>query len=301
MIEEITYREAEGFLVGSVDNQVGKTGLTLVLAPKGAIASCDVRGGSPATRETDLLSPENKMEKIHGVLISGGSSFGLNSASGVMEALEKRKIGYDVGVSVVPIISGASIFDLACGDPMARPDHKMGLDAVEAAFSGNFKEGSHGAGTGATCSKVLFREEPYKSGQGFCGLKSGEVFVCAISVVNALGDIYHNGKLINGSGAVCEEVLSNGFSRFGQQRDMENTTISCIFTNGRLTKGQCKKAASVAHDGYARAIRPVHTSMDGDTIFVMSTGEVECDFDKIATMATKAVEEAIARGGKGDL
>ena len=300
-MKKININEIKGFKIGCAEDEKGGTGVTAIICEKGATAGVDVRGGGPATRETDLLKPENMVLEIHSVVLSGGSAYGLEAASGVMNTLETKGIGFDVGVGVVPIVCGASLFDLVVGDSKCRPDKEMGARAAENALAGSgFNAGNHGAGTGATVGKYLGVERFMKSGQGSFAVEAGNIQCGAITAVNALGDIFGaDGKQIAGiltedkksldstEGLILEEIEKdrNVFSG--------NTTISCIITNGKLTKAQCTKLAAIAHDGYARAIKPVHTSADGDTIFVMTTAEVEVNFDALGTLATKVISLAI--------
>ncbi len=312
-----------GFEIGHATDAVGGTGVTVVLAPAGATAGVAVRGGAPATRETDLLDPGNLCQTIHAVVLSGGSAYGLDAAGGVMAYLEERGVGFDVGVGVVPIVCAASLFDLGCGDPRARPDAAMGRVACEDAArraelvaTGTIPrmtlipEGNVGAGTGATVGKVLGANHAMKSGIGSYGLEVGALQVGVIVAVNALGDITNSsGEPLAGllcddhqTHASTEEVLvDRQVSGFGALSFSEvsghagNTTLAVVLTNARLTKAQASKVSSIAHDGFARSIRPVHTLNDGDTVFTMATGEVDASFDTVALMASNIVERAIRR------
>lgn len=219
-----------------------------------------------------------------------------------MDFLEEKGIGFDVGVGLVPIVCGASLFDLVVGDGKVRPDKEMGRRAAENAFQGIFAEGNHGAGTGASVGKYRGPGRMMKSGQGASAIEVGELQVGAISAVNALGDVFdglgkqiagilsEDGTTLQSTSEIIKEDITRQFDIF-----KGNTTISCILTNGKLTKAQCTKLASIAHDGYARAIKPVHSTADGDTIFVMATGEVEVNFDALAVLATEQIANAIER------
>lgn len=293
----------EDFLVGTSENLEAGTGVTAVICPDGAAAGVDVRGGGPATRETDLLKPENMIQKIHSVVLSGGSAFGLTAASGVMLALEERGIGFQTTGGKVPIVCGASLYDLAVGDSHVRPDIQMGREAVENAFQHQAKlSGNLGAGAGATVGKYRGAQRMMKSGQGVSSIQIGKLQISAVVAVNALGDVYDQGRKIAGlldpSGdhfgkTTDEEMLEDGRTHL---EALENTTIACIMTNAKLTKAQCQKIASIAHDGYARAISPVHTSADGDTIFVMASGKIEADFDLVGVAAAEQIRLAILEG-----
>lgn len=299
-MNEIDIKEIRGFKIGCAENADAATGVTVMISEKGATAGVDVRGGGPATRETDLLKPENMVQEINAVVLSGGSAFGLEAGCGVMEFLEDKNIGFDAGVGLVPIVCGASLFDLAVGDSKVRPDKEMGRKACENAFMGIFEEGNHGAGTGASVGKYKGPGRMMKSGQGASAIEIGDLQVGAVSAVNALGDIFDSqGKQIAGilsedgntlmsTSEVIKEDIARQFDIF-----KGNTTISCVITNGKLTKAQCTKLASIAHDGYARAIKPVHSTADGDTIFVMASGEVEVNFDALAILATEQITRAI--------
>lgn len=304
-MKKIEITDIKGFRLGTAENEEAGTGVTVIIAENGAVAGVDVRGGGPATRETDLLKPENMVQEINAVTLSGGSAYGLEAGCGVMEYLEEKGMGFDVGVGIVPIVCGASLFDLVIGDGKVRPDKEMGRRAVRNAFDGIFEEGNHGAGCGATVGKYRGPARCMKSGQGASAVQVGELQVGAVTAVNALGDVFdscgkqiagllsEDGKTLISTSSAVKEDIDRSFDVF-----KGNTTISCIITNGKLTKAQCTKLASIAHDGYARAIRPVHTTADGDTIFVMATGEVEVNFDALAIIATEQIQKAIEAGVK---
>ena len=269
-----------GVLVGHATDQIGLTGCTAVLfdAPVGAVVGVDVRGSSPGTRETDLLSPTGRVGETHAILLTGGSAFGLGAAGGVVSYLEEKGVGYDVGVARIPIVPAAVIFDLAAGDPAARPGEPMGYEAAAAAGGGNFAQGSVGAGTGATVGKVLGPERAMKGGLGSASVSLPEgLVVAAIAVVNAFGDvrdpstgdIVAGPRLPDGTLADSVEHLAEAarFMRWGS-----NTTLGIVATNARLTRPQATKVAQMAQDGLARTISPVHTSIDGDTMFAASIG-----------------------------
>lgn len=286
-----------GFAIGTAENREGLTGVTAVIAKDGASAGVDVRGCAPGTRETDLLSPEKTVEKIHAVVLSGGSAFGLESTCGVMRYLSEEGIGFHVGRATVPIVCGAVLFDLEIGDGHAFPDLSMGYEAAKAA-SHEVKAGCHGAGTGATVGKLLGFDHAMKSGAGYheIRLDSGLV-VGAYMAVNACGEVYDHDRAL--AGAVGDDghsiVSSHDLMLSGFQRRLSgaNTTIGCVITNATLTKAQCRTVCAMAHDGMARSIRPVHTSMDGDTVFTMASGKVEASVDTTGYLATEAVRLAV--------
>ena len=292
--------DIEGIKVGHASDFEGKTGVTVVICEEGAVCGAKVRGAAPGTRETDLTDPECSVEKMNAVCLSGGSAFGLNAAAGVMQALEEGGIGFDVGVGVVPIVGGAVIFDLAYGDPKARPTAEMGYDAAKNAQK-EFTQGRIGVGTGATCGKLLPGCTPHRGGVGSAcvRLKSG-VKVAAIIAVNAVGDVYdpETGTLIAG-GIVGEKMTAalplllgggNAKESFGQ-----NTTIGVVVTDAKLDKAGANRLASVAHDGLALAIRPVHTVLDGDTLFALATGKAKAEESPLVLQAAavQAVWQAV--------
>lgn len=302
-MEEWQIADIDGIEVGHAQDAEAGTGCTVVLCREGATAGVDVRGGAPATRETDLLRPENTVQTVNAVLLSGGSAFGLDAASGVMAYLEEAGCGFDTGVARVPIVCAASIFDLAVGNPQVRPDKNMGFMACKAAVAeGLVEEGCVGGGTGASVGKLLGPARAMKSGVGTQGWRIGELQVAAISVVNAVGTVVDGGgKTLAGVVSVdgkqalqpaeaIQELMAGQVNPFAA-----NTTISCIVTNTKLTKAQATKIASSAHDAYARSIRPVHTSNDGDTIFVLATGKVPAEQDVVGVLGTDALEVAIRR------
>ncbi|WP_313524867.1 P1 family peptidase [Anaerotignum sp.] len=305
-MREIKISEIKGIKIGHAQNLEGATGCTAIICEDGAVAGVDVRGGGPASRETELLKPVNMVQQIHCVMLSGGSAYGLAAGDGAMQFLEERGAGFDVGVGVVPIVCGASLFDLVVGDAKCRPDKAMGYEACKAAGANEPGEGNVGAGTGASIGKFLGPDRMMKSGLGIYAVQLGQVQCGAVVAVNALGDVidYDTGKRIAGilsedktSLASTESIM---YQEIGKQRNVfsGNTTIGCIITNAILTKNQANKLASIAHNGYAKAISPVHTSADGDTIFVMSTGEVEVGPDALGALATEVMARAICRGVK---
>lgn len=321
MLNIIDIGEVKGFRLGNAEDKKAGTGCTVIISEKGAVAGVDVRGGGPATRETDLLKSENTVELINAVVLSGGSAFGLEAASGVMTELEKRGVGFRVGDITVPIVCGASLFDLAVGSSQVRPDKLMGMKACENAFRGIFLGGNYGAGTGASVGKYYGMERAMKTGLGTYACSDGILEVGAITAVNAFADV------LDGAGNIIAGLLSSdGESIIGSIEPLKNniikkkeqpvnavdyhdeateltddlgynitfnTTIGCLITNAKLTKSSCNKLASILHDAYARAIKPVHSTLDGDTIFVMSTGEVEVNFDAFAALATDIMQYSI--------
>ena len=408
--------DIEGFRLGNAENKEKGTGCTVIVCEDGAVGGVDVRGGGPATRETDLLRSENTVNAVNAVVLSGGSAFGLEAASGVMRELADRKIGFDVGEGiVVPIVCGASLFDLAVGDHNAFPDVGMGMQAVRNAYvEGGFSRGNHGAGTGATVGKILGHDRAMKTGLGTFACGDGFIEVGAIAAVNAVGDVYNGaGNIIAGlrsedgesiygtiktlksmvhentvtvdesttfidraevdqaisfsdteaaedidtaednvvsfadledEAKTADEVQVYEAEDAAETTDVEaaaeelaepepesesetdaepdeqqdtaeeeepkreltseemgydiafNTTISCLITNADLTKSQANKLASILHDAYARAIKPVHGTLDGDTVFVLASGKQKVNFDAFAALATDVMQYAIIDG-----
>lgn len=302
-MKRIDFMEIEGFRVGQAQDVEGGTGCTVLLFDECSPAGVDVRGGGPASRETPLLNPVAAAAGIHAVLLSGGSAFGLDAAGGVMRYLEERNIGFDVGVTKVPLVCQSSLFDLPMGRIDVRPDQKMGYEACENASKNPVKEGNEGAGTGCSIGKVLGMEHAMKSGIGTYAVQVGDLKVGAIVAVNALGDVYDidtgeelAGLMVNGELASSQKVLWN---MAGKERDLftGNTTLGVIITNAKFDKTQLNKIASMAHNGYAQAIKPVHTTADGDSIYAVSVGDVEGDLNAIGSLSAyvmgKAINEAV--------
>jgi L-aminopeptidase/D-esterase-like protein len=291
--------DVEGIKVGQVQDMNGLTGCSVIICENGATCSVDVRGAAPGTRETDLLDPINLIDKVHAVVLSGGSAFGLESTCGVSKYLEEKGIGFDVGVTKVPIVVGAVLFDLAVGDYKSRPDIHMGYKACEVASTIELNQGNYGAGCGATVGKLNGMNYVTKGGVGSYSIRlDNGLVVSALIAVNAFGDVYEDGKII--AGTLDEnkktfintyESMKNGLNKGGFSID--NTTIGVVVTNAKLNKSECKKASQMAHDGYAKAIFPIHTMYDGDTIFTLATGEVEADINLVGSMAVEVVQRSI--------
>lgn len=302
-MKEIKIQELENIKIGSAENKDVATGCTVILCEQGMAAGLDVRGGGPASRETELLKPTAAAESIHAVLLSGGSAFGLDAAGGVMEYLEERNIGFDVGITKVPLVCESCLFDLMVGDHRVRPDKAMGYAACENAEKGNYRDGNFGAGTGATVGKLYGPEFCMKSGIGSYAVQIGELQVGAIVAVNALGDIYDwkNGKKVAGllekdkKSFLCTEDEVYKSYEVVKNKFVANTTIGVVITNAAFHKTQLCKIASMTHNGYARSIRPVHTTADGDSIYALSTGTLEADLDMVGTLAAQVMSEAILR------
>ena len=301
-MKEIKITDFEGLQIGNAENTEAATGCTVLLFGKdGAPAGLDVRGGGPASRESELLRPMAAAQIIHAILLSGGSAFGLDAAGGVQKYLEERGIGFDVGVTKVPLVCQSDLFDLTVGRMDVRPDAAMGYAACLGAEHNNYRDGNYGAGTGASVGKMTGMGTCMKSGIGSYAVQIGELKIGAIVAVNALGDIYdhHNGQIIAGmlsddrkSFADSAQFLYRSYD-IHENKFVENTTIGAIITNAAFTKSQLCKIAGMTHNGYARSIRPVHTSADGDSIYALSVGNIPADCDMVGTLAADVMAEAI--------
>lgn len=300
-MQHIAFTDIDDIQVGHAHDLEAGTGCTVVICEKGATAGIDVRGGAPGTRESDLLDPVNLVEQIHAVVLSGGSAFGLDSASGVMQYLEERNIGFDVQITRVPIVCGAVLFDLAIGDHRIRPDKAMGYQACANATNRPCAEGCVGAGTGATVGKILGMGRAMKGGLGCHAVQVGALKVGALVAVNCLGDVIdpETGERLAGllnedlSGLADTEAVLIASHAEKKNLFAGNTTIGIVATNAVLTKSQATKLASMAHNGYARTMRPAHSMFDGDTIFTLATGHVEADVSVLGLLAARAMERAV--------
>jgi len=305
-MKEISITDIEGVKIGHAQDLAAATGCTVVIGEAGLTAGVDVRGGAPGTRETDLLDPVNLVEQIHAIILAGGSAFGLDAASGVMQYLEEKKIGLDVFVTKVPIVCGAVLFDLTIGDHKVRPDKEMGYQACLNANDTECAEGCVGAGTGATVGKILGMERCMKSGLGTYCIQTGDLKIGAIVAVNCLGDVIDPKPGETLAGVLdenkkrflnSEEIMIKEFS--GRKIEFSgNTTIGVIVTNAKLKKSEANKVASMAHNGYGRTMRPAHTMFDGDTIFAVATGRVDTDVSVAGLLAARIMEQAVVRAVK---
>ncbi|KAA3618817.1 MAG: peptidase S58 family protein [Calditrichaeota bacterium] len=292
-----------GIKIGHCENKEARTGCTVIFPPNEATAGVDVRGFSPGTREVALLDPLKSVQKIHAIFLTGGSAFGLDGATGVVQFLEENGIGYDTGVARVPIVPAAVIYDLANGSSTVRPDRKMGYQACQNAILDESSNGQIGAGCGATVGKVLGMEMSMAGGIGQASTQiDGGCIVSALSVVNALGDIIdpQKNKIVAGARDKKSGHFINSTAwlqgNAGKLKEMwGNTTLAVIATNAKLTKLQATKVAQMAHDGFARVINPVHTKFDGDTIFAISCGDIEVEEMVVGTVAAEVVAQSIVK------
>ena len=290
--------------IGQAENREAGTGCTVFVSREGMRAGLDVRGGGPASRESQLLNPLMAAKVIHGIVLAGGSAYGLGAANGVMACLEERQIGYDVSVTRVPLVVQSDIFDLTVGEAFVRPDAAMGYEAARHALEApNYRDGNYGAGCGATVGKIAGMETCMKTGIGSYAVQLGELKVGAVVVLNALGDIFDwkSGRQIAGLRTEDKRAFrsTSDFMKASipavENRFTGNTTVAVVLTNACFEKAPLCKIAGMAQDGYARSIRPVHTSVDGDSIYAVSVGEVGADQDLVGILAAEVVSEAIIR------
>jgi L-aminopeptidase/D-esterase-like protein len=302
----------EGIKVGHAQNMEALTGCSVVLCEKGATAGVDQRGGAPGTRETDLLKSSRLVEKVHGIMLAGGSAFGLDAASGAMKYLEKQGSGFNVAVAKVPIVQSAVLFDLALGSASIRPDAEMGYQACLKANSDVPQQGNVGAGTGASVGKILSMGQAMKSGIGNAGMTlSGGIKVAVLIAVNAFGNIIDpdNGKIIAGVRSLRKGPVKIGNEGYfaDSLKTMNslpgrtildlaqkgNTVIGVIATNAKLSKEECSKVAQMDMNGLAKCIRPANTMLDGDTLFSLATGKKKADVNLVGAMAAELCARAI--------
>ena len=303
-MKEIPVTSIENIAIGQAENAEAGTGCTVFVSRDGMAAGLDVRGGGPASRESQLLNPLMSAQVLHAVVLAGGSAYGLGAADGVMRCLEERGIGFDVAVTKVPLVAQSDLFDLTVGDGSVRPDAAMGYEAAKRALEApNYRDGSFGAGCGATVGKIGGMETCMKTGIGSYAVQLGDLKIGAVVALNALGDVFDwkTGRQV--AGLLTEDRTGLRSTTEFMQRSIEvvenrfagNTTLGIIITNAAFRKPALCKIAGMAHDGYARSIRPVHTSADGDSIYAVSVGNVSADQDLVGTLAADVMSEAILR------
>jgi L-aminopeptidase/D-esterase-like protein len=303
-----------GLTVGHAQEERALTGCTVLIAERGIVAGCEVRGGAAGTRELSVLDPVHIAERIHALIFAGGSAFGLDAASGVMRWLEERGIGFDAGVARVPIVPAAILFDLAIGDASRRPDAAMGYQAAAAAGAGPVTEGNVGAGAGASVGKLCGIEQAMKAGIGCwteeCAGSHGKmVRVAALAAVNAFGDVRDpaTGRLLAGTRTApgARELLDTasalrrgltpaGFGR--PARPPGNTVLVAVATDAALDRIEARRLAVMASAGMARALSPAFTRFDGDIVFALSCGDRQAAVEAVGAAAAEAVANAIVRG-----
>jgi len=290
--------DVRGIEVGHAHDEDALTGCTVILCRKGAVAGVDVRGGAPGTRETNLLDPVSLVEKIHAIVLAGGSAFGLDAAGGVMRYLEEQKVGFETGSAKVPIVPSAILYDLSLGRADVRPDSAMGHRAAVSASPLAPAEGNAGAGMGASVGKMRGMKYAMKSGIGTWSTNVHGIVIGALVAVNAIGDVVDpkSGEMIAGirSGSTMKWMRAHR----PRPAVTSNTVIGAIATNANLTKAQATKVAQMAQDGLARVIQPAHTMFDGDTVFALATGEREADVSMVGAFAAEVMAEAILRAVK---
>ena len=300
--------DVPGIEVGHFTDTRRPTGCSVVITRQGAVGGVAVRGAAPGTRETDLLEPGNTVNQVHAVLLSGGSAWGLDAASGVMRWLDEQGIGLNVGPARVPIVPAAVLFDLTLGDPTIRPDAQAGYTACQNASTQSPAQGNVGAGSGATVGKLFGMHRAMKGGIGTASVRVGGVTVGALVACNALGDVIDpdTGALIAGA----RQESGNGLCNTRQSLLAgvpplpilagTNTTIGVIATDAKLSKTQAQRLAQIGHDGLARSINPVHTLSDGDTLFALSTGLADTSpgMTVLCVMAAEAVARATVQAVK---
>ena len=306
-MKEISVNDILQIKIGQMEDAENGTGCTVFVCEEGMRAGLDVRGGGPASRESELLKPLAAAQYIHSIVLAGGSAFGLGTANGVMKCLEERNIGFDVGVTKVPLVVQSDLFDLTVGSAFRRPDPEMGYAAaVHALDDPNYRDGNYGAGCGATVGKITGMDSCMKTGIGSYAVQIGDLQIGAVVALNALGDVYDwkTGKQIagllkeDGSGFRDTQEYMKGNIDVVGNRFAGNTTLGVVITNAEFRKPELCKIAGMAHDGFARSIRPVHTSADGDSIYAVSVGNVRADQDVAGALAAEVVSEAITRAVK---
>lgn len=296
----ISLTEIEGVRIGNAQDKEAKTGVTVLLFEDGARVGVDISGGGPASRETPLTSPVTADNPIHAIVLSGGSAFGLAASDGVMRYLEEHGIGFDTGYAKVPLVCQSCIYDLGCGRADIRPDAAMGYAACISAEQNYPESGNIGGGTGATVGKLYGMARAMKGGLGIYAVSVGQLKMAAVVVVNALGDIYDIEKGEQLAGLLTEDLQGfadtcQEFYLINKKKELfqSNTTIAAVITNGKFSKTEMTKIASMARNAYARCIRPVGTMADGDTIYAASVGEVEADINMAGTLAAEVLGRAI--------
>ena len=298
--KEISINEIKNVRIGHAQDEKHATGCSVIICPKGAVCGVDVRGGGPASRETELLNPKMSNKGIHGLLLGGGSAYGLDAASGIMQYLEEHKIGLKVGDQLVPIVVGSCIYDLGLVDGSVRPDKNMGYLACVDSEANIERNGNVGGGMGATVGKLHGTGTSMKSGLGCYAVQVGRLQVGAIVIVNAIGDVYEMDSKNQLAGLLNKnkdkmldsEVEAVKLLQLASMLSL-NTTIAAIITNADLDKAEMNKVAAMASNGIARTIRPVNTSMDGDSVYALCTGKVKSCADVVGTLAAHVLGKAI--------
>ena len=303
-MKEIRITDIKPLRIGQCENAEAATGLTVLICENGMTAGLDVRGGGPASRDSQLLNPLMAIQKIHAVVLSGGSAFGLGAVNGVMACLEERGYGYSTVAAKVPLVVQSDIYDLSVGDASVRPDSAMGWEVARRALDDpNYRDGNYGAGCGATVGKIAGMTYAMKTGIGSYAVQIGDLQIGAVAVVNALGDIIDpkTGRQIAGLLDESRTGLRSTLDYMSrsiavkENKFVDNTTIAAIVTNASFSKAQLCKIAGMGHDGFARTINPVHTSADGDSIYALSVGDVTADMDLVGALGADVLSQAVLR------
>lgn len=300
-MKEIQITDIGNINIGNTQDYENGTGVTVLISQEGMCAGIDIRGGGPASRETPLLNPLMQAEYINALVLSGGSAFGLDASAGVMEYLEEHNIGFDTGFVKVPLVCQSCIYDLGYKNPNVRPDKKMGYEACINSELNEVKEGSIGGGTGASVGKLYGMEQSQKSGIGIYAVEIGDLKIGAIVIVNAFGDVFDSkgnkiAGLTNKDGTEFLDFKTEMYKSLEPKNLFTgNTTIGAIITNGKFSKSHLCKIASMAQNGLARRINPVHTMADGDSVYALSIGNISADINVVGTLACEVMEQAIER------
>lgn len=303
-MKEIKLTDIGNFKIGNAQDIENGTGVTVIISDGRMGAGIDIRGGGPASRETPLLNPLMHANKIHALVLSGGSAFGLDASAGVMEYLEEKNIGFDVGITKVPLVCQSCIFDLGYKNHKVRPDKKMGYEACVNSEKNELIEGAVGGGTGAAVGKLYGMEQSQKSGIGAYAVQIGKLKVGAIVIVNAFGDVFDDkgnkiAGLTNKEGTAFLDFKEEMYKSIEPKSQFTgNTTIGAIITNAKFEKSMLCKIASMGQNGLARRISPVHTMSDGDSVYALSVGDVTADVNVVGTLACQTMEMAIERAVK---
>ena len=304
LIKEISIKEMDGVSIGHAQDEIAKTGVSVIYFKNGAQAGCDISGGGPASRETPLTDPMTADNPLNAVVLSGGSAFGLAASDGVMKYLEEQGIGYNTGYALVPLVCQSCIFDLGYGKSNIRPDAALGYEACKNAFECcDDSIGNVGAGTGASVGKLMGMKQAQKAGLGIHAIQVGELQIAAVVVVNAFGDIFNpeTGQKIAGLMDSTRSTfldLEQMFLQFmSAPKDLfnSNTTIGCVITNAKFDKAKLNKIAAMTRNAYARCINPVGTMADGDSIYACSMGDVVSDVNLVGTLSAKVMQKAILK------
>lgn len=306
MTKAMTLTDIPGILVGHASDPVNRTGCTAVLCPEGAVTGLDVRGHAPGTRETDLLAPTARVDRIHGLLLTGGSAFGLVAASGVFRWLAEHGFGLPTLFARVPLVPAAVIYDLNFHQTLGKPDEAMGYQAAEAASDDPVSQGCVGAGTGATAGKLAGFDRAMKSGLGSAGMSEGDILVAALAVANPVGDVIDpdTGEILAGVRTPDGRSVAGAMSVVGSLQSLipppvTNTVLAVVATNACLDKVQVTRVARMASAGLARSLRPAHSIFDGDVLFAMATGTgPAADESLVGALGAEVVGRAVAAGAR---